>query len=400
MSKRMMAIALAVVLLVSALTGCGKKEAAAPVNGEELYEKMAALNLFPEMIRRDEQMVSDYYGIEPDKCVQLVNYVTADGLLAEEFLLVETKEEAYAAQMDLAGEVAQAMVDILKSTDIPIFSCFFGPNLGARGREVMKKGGIPTFSFPDQMVRTMAYMVEKPALKPTSYKPALSLDERVEAHEIMERTPEGEYLAPADCFRLLSLYGVPVAANASLSCGDDPGALDLPYPVVAKIDHPEIVHKSDVGGVRLNIANADELRALMAEWEAKFPGLRGIQVQQQISGSTEMIIGATVDPALGHSILTGLGGTLVEVLKDVSFGHVPLSDTDAERMLSSLRCARLLEGYRGSKGVDRDAFKRILYCVNALLLDHPEIAEMDINPLLFDEERNAFFAVDARIRKI
>lgn len=298
------------------------------------------------------------------------------------------------------GEVAQAMVDILKSTDIPIFSCFFGPNLGARGREVMKKGGIPTFSFPDQMVRTMAYMVEKPALKPTSYKPALSLDERVEAHEIMERTPEGEYLAPADCFRLLSLYGVPVAANASLSCGDDPGALDLPYPVVAKIDHPEIVHKSDVGGVRLNIANADELRALMAEWEAKFPGLRGIQVQQQISGSTEMIIGATVDPALGHSILTGLGGTLVEVLKDVSFGHVPLSDTDAERMLSSLRCARLLEGYRGSKGVDRDAFKRILYCVNALLLDHPEIAEMDINPLLFDEARQAFFAVDARIRKI
>ena len=69
-------------------------------------------------------------------------------------------------------------------------------------------------------------------------------------------------------------------------------------------------------------------------------------------------------------------------------------------MLSSLRCARLLDGYRGSKGVDREAFKRILYCVNALLLDHPEIAEMDINPLLFDEERNAFFAVDARIRKI
>lgn len=109
MSKRMMAIALAVVLLVSALSGCGKKETAAPVNGEELYEKMAALDLFPEMIRRDEQMVSDYYGIEPDKCVQLVNYVTADGLMAEEFLLVETKEEAYAATVEqlLSEELAR-----------------------------------------------------------------------------------------------------------------------------------------------------------------------------------------------------------------------------------------------------------------------------------------------------
>ncbi len=298
------------------------------------------------------------------------------------------------------GEVAQAMVDILKSTDMPIFSCFFGPNLGKRGREVMKKGGIPTFSFPDQMVRTMAYMVEKTPVKAMEYTPVLTLDERYEARAILERTGKGEYLPPEDCFRLLSLYGIPVARNATLACGDDPALLDLPYPVVAKIDHPEIVHKSDVGGVRLNIKNAEELRQLMAEWEVKFPGLRGVQVQQQISGSLELIIGASLDPALGHSILTGLGGTAVEILKDVSFGHVPLSGTDAERMLSSLRCAKLLEGYRGSKGIDREAFKRILYSVNALLLDYPEIAEMDINPILFDEARNAFFAVDARIRKL
>ena len=297
------------------------------------------------------------------------------------------------------GEVAQAMVDILKSTDIPIFSCFFGPNLGARGRAVMKRGGIPTFSFPDQMVRTMAYMVETPPVEATVYQSALTIDERIEANEIMERTPKGEYLEPQDCFRLLSLYGVPTAASAVLALGDDPASLDLPYPVVAKIDHPEIVHKSDVGGVRLDIGSAEELRAVVREWEEKFPGLRGVQVQQQIRGSLEMIIGATLDPALGHSILTGLGGTLVEILKDVSFGHVPLSDTDAERMLASLRCAKLLDGYRGSAPVDREAFKRILYAVNALLLDHPEIAEMDINPLLFDEKRRAFFAVDARIRK-
>ena len=151
--------------------------------------------------------------------------------------------------------------------------------------------------------------------------------------------------------------------------------------------------------VRLGVGSAEELGALLAEWTEKFPGLRGIQVQQQVSGSLEMIIGASVDPALGHSILTGMGGTLVEVLKDVAIGHVPLSPTDAEEMLSSLRCARLLDGYRGSAPVNKAKFLRILYCVNQLLLDHPEIQEMDINPLIYDPERQGFFAVDGRIRR-
>ena len=111
-----------------------------------------------------------------------------------------------------------------------------------------------------------------------------------------------------------------------------------------------------------------------------------------------MIIGASVDPALGHSILTGLGGTLVEIFKDVSFGHVPLAPQDPERMLRSLRCYPLLEGYRGSTKANTAQFRQILMQVNQLLLDFPAIREMDINPLIFDEARGAFFAVDARIR--
>ena len=111
-----------------------------------------------------------------------------------------------------------------------------------------------------------------------------------------------------------------------------------------------------------------------------------------------MIIGATKDPALGHSILTGLGGTLVELYKDVAFGHVPLSATDPDRMLDSLKCKKLLTGYRGSEPVDVDQFKSIIMAVNELLKDFPVIAEMDINPLIFDRSRGASFAVDARIK--
>lgn len=296
------------------------------------------------------------------------------------------------------GEVAQAMVDILNSTEIPIFSCFFGPNLGAAGRAVMKKGGIPTFNFPDQMVRVMSYMVEPAKQKNAEYAVRVPQANRAEARKLVEAAQANAYMEPDACFKLLELYGVPMASSAYLPVGGDAETIHISYPVVAKVDHPEIIHKSDVGGVKLNIANAEELAALLKAWEVKFPGLRGIQVQQQVSGALEMIIGATKDPALGHSILTGLGGTLVELYKDVAFGHVPLSAADPDRMLNSLKCKPLLTGYRGSKGVDVEAFKTIIMRINKLLLDFPNIAEMDINPLIFDGSREAFFAVDARIK--
>ena len=296
------------------------------------------------------------------------------------------------------GEVAQAMVDILNSTDIPIFSCFFGPTLGAAGRKVMKEGGIPTFNFPDQMVRVMSYMVEKSASEKPVYDARPSMANRVAAKALVEASAQNAYMEPDACFQLLSRYGIPMAQSAYLPVGGDAAAITVPYPVVAKVDHPDIIHKSDVGGVRLNLKNAEELSALLAEWEKKFPGLRGIQVQQQISGDVEMIIGATKDPALGHSILTGLGGTLVELYKDVAFGHVPLSAADPDRMIDSLKCKKLLTGYRGSESVDVAQFKTIIMRVNELLKDFPAIAEMDINPLIFDRSRNAFFAVDARIK--
>ncbi len=296
------------------------------------------------------------------------------------------------------GEVAQAMVGILKSTTIPIFSCFFGPTLGAPGRNVMKEAGIPTFDFPDQMVRTMSYMVKKPTQAEDSFDIQIPVSTRAKAKGFLSQAAPGAYLDVTSCFKLLSLYGIPVVRNEYLDLTSDPASLSLNYPVVAKIDHPDIIHKSDVGGVRLNISTPEEIESLRQEWTAKFPGLRGIQLQEQVSGNLEMIVGAAYDPALGHSILTGLGGTMVELYKDVSFGHVPLDTSDPERMLQSLTCAPLLTGYRGSNPVNRTQLKEILMRVNALLLDLPAIREMDINPLVYDASRNSFIAVDARIR--
>ena len=174
------------------------------------------------------------------------------------------------------GEVAQAMVDILKSTSIPIFSCFFGPTLGAAGRAVMKKGGIPTFSFPDQMVRTMRYMVEPAPAEKSVYDCHISAEARTEARRLMDSAAPDAYLPAEDCFRLLRLYNIPMAQSSYLPVGGSAEALALDYPVVAKVDHPDIIHKSDVGGVRLGLANAQELDALLRRVDGKVPGLRGI----------------------------------------------------------------------------------------------------------------------------
>ena len=197
---------------------------------------------------------------------------------------------------------------------------------------------------------------------------------------------------------MLELYGIPVAASAYLPVDGSASSLQVLYPFVAKVDHPEIVHKSDVGGVRLNVKDCDELQALLQEWSEKFPGMRGIQVQQQVTGDLEMIVGATQDPALGHSILVGWGGTLVELLHDVSFGHVPLRPTDPDRMLSSLQCLPLLNGYRGSQPANVKQLRKIIMQVNQMLLDFPQICEMDMNPLIYDAARCGFYVVDARMK--
>ena len=297
------------------------------------------------------------------------------------------------------GAVGEALLNTLSASSIPIFSCFFGPTLGAAGRKVMQTGGIPSFNFPDQMVRTMHYMVEPAKLAETPLPEPISKESKVMVKALLEITPKGSYMDASGCFAVLAAYGIPMAQTAYLKLDQSPSDIAIAYPVVAKVDHPEIIHKSDVGGVRINICDPAELGLVQTEWNDKFPGLRGIQIQEQITGSLEMIIGTFKDPVLGHAILTGLGGTLVEILKDVSFGHVPLSVTDPTRMLDELKSRTLLDGYRGSPAVDIDQFKQLLMRVNQLLLDFPEIEEMDINPLIFDPVRKGFFAVDARIKR-
>jgi len=299
------------------------------------------------------------------------------------------------------GAVAEATADALSGTNFPVLSCFFGPSAGERGRRVMRERGIPCMEYPEQTVEALALMrTDEPDaldLSFTAEGPSLG-----QMAEIRKLVSSPGYLSAEACRNLLSAYGLPVVRSGIVRSGKDCGALaDFSYPVVAKIEHPEIVHKSDVGGVILNLRNEEELRATVDALMKKFDGTNGksangVLVQEQIGAGVELILGANSDPLLGHVLLAGAGGTGVEIHKDVVMAHVPFGRGRAEKMLRSLRCWPLLEGYRGKKGVDVEALLGITGRLERLLLDLPDIKELDLNPLIWDGKR--FVIADYRIR--
>ena len=295
-------------------------------------------------------------------------------------------------------KVAAAMIDTLKASPIPVFSCFFGPGAGAGGQQELKKQGLLCFEYPETIAELLAYLKPEKPLPVLAESVAPTPVDATLCQEVLSTAQPGQFLGADACQALLSAAGIPLARAGYLKNRNQAACLGLRYPLVAKIDHEKIVHKSDAGGVRLNIANAQELAALWDEWVVKFPGLRGILVQEQVTGSIEVILGATYDPVLGHAVLSGLGGTLVELFQDVSFGHVPLSEQDALRMLHSLKCWRLLEGYRGEAGANIAQLVQLILQLSALLSACPQIRELDLNPLIYDRAQGQFYVVDSRVR--
>src|SRR5208283_3632982 len=207
--------------------------------------------------------------------------------------------------------------------------------------------------------------------------------------------PEGKLVCDA--------YGIAVPKEGVATSGPEAAALaaSMGFPVVLKIVSPEILHKTEAGGVLVGVKNAedvvkgfDTIMANAKKYDAK-ANLLGVQVQQMLSGGQEVIIGAVTDPAFGKLVAFGLGGILVEVLKDITFRLAPASQEDALSMLDGIAAAEILRGVRGAKPVDRAALCGMIERVSALVADFPEISEMDLNPV-FASHQGAT-AADVRI---
>ncbi|PKO21330.1 MAG: acyl-CoA synthetase [Chloroflexi bacterium HGW-Chloroflexi-1] len=212
-------------------------------------------------------------------------------------------------------------------------------------------------------------------------------------------------LDAAESRPLLEAYGISAPPEALAISPDEAAtfARRIGFPVVLKLISPDILHKTDIGGVILNVQDEKAASAgfetLVARASAAHPGahIRGVQVQKMVSGGQEVIIGVKRDPTFGPLIMFGLGGVYVEALADVSFRLAPLTLADAWEMIEEVRSARLLTGLRGAPVADRAALADAIVRVGQLAADHPEIAELDINPLLVLAEGEGAIAVDARI---
>lgn len=290
----------------------------------------------------------------------------------------------------------------------PVVACVFGLVDLTQEVQMLEEGGIPSFTFPEEAVVALSSLahyqqrLDRPARPFHTYP----VDHEAVARLLADLPPAESTVLPEFSARaLLSAYGVPFAPARLARTPDD--AVEFAghtgYPVVLKVASPDISHKTEVGGVRVGISSAADLRRAWNEVQetvaTKAPKahIEGFEVEKMIVGGKEVLIGLQRDPRFGPVIVFGLGGIYVEVLKDVTFRLAPFDMTEAEEMVASVRAFPLLKGVRGEAPSDLPALYTILGRVAQLALDVPQIQEMDLNPVIVRSAGEGAFAVDARL---
>jgi len=285
----------------------------------------------------------------------------------------------------------------------PVFGCFLGTEKEDELRRITRAAGDPDvnvtiFSYPETAVRALKAMVTYAAWRARPLgKPASFETDRAKAAAVLARVrADGRTrLVDREVFELFDAYGVPrVATRLAVTADEAVAAAEaLGYPVVMKVSTPEIVHKTDVGGVRLDLRSAEEVRAAFAAMPAP-----SVSVQPMAKGGRETILGMQQDPLFGPLLMFGLGGIFVEVMKDVAFRVLPITDIDAREMVRAIKGLPILEGVRGAGPVDLGAIEEAILRLAQLVTDFPEIESFDVNPFLAFEPGRPSLAVDARMR--
>jgi acyl-CoA synthetase (NDP forming) len=267
---------------------------------------------------------------------------------------------------------------------------------------ILKEGGVPCYSFPGTAARALAALTHYNQIRSREIGEAKRFDDvdKDKAAGILQKAKRAgrEILSAAEVYDILAAYGIPTAdwRVVDNTAEAEKAAAEIGFPVVVKADSASIVHKSDMGGVALNLQDSDAVRSAVEGMKERFKAkdLRFL-VQKYLSGGTEVIVGAKAEEGLGHLVMFGIGGIYVEILKDVVFKIAPVTTVEAREMLSSLKMAPLLKGVRGEKGVDEEGIVEVIQRLSQLVTDLPAIQEMDLNPVIAYEDRVS--VVDARI---
>ncbi len=264
----------------------------------------------------------------------------------------------------------------------------------------------PTFAFPERAAKALRKAVDYAEWlqRPTGSLVTFDdIDSDAAAGIIAEAVTDADeavWLEPDEVDAVLSAYGIQLPKARIVHTADDAVAFskEIGRSVVLKVIAPSAVHKSDVGGVALDLKTPDEVRAGFDQVMAAVSDPEGVLVQEFVSGGHEVLIGMFEDPNFGPLIGFGLGGIFVELIQDVAFKIHPLTDLDARAMMSEVKSARLLEGYRGGEPGDIEAVVEALLRVSAFVADHPEVVEMDLNPVKVARPGEGVTVVDARIK--
>jgi len=306
-------------------------------------------------------------------------------------------------QTDIATSIVSA---VGKSKEKPVLAVLMGKEGLPEGVAKLNEAGIPAYRFPESAARALAAMYrhrvwpERPVQEPEVFDVDRATVERV----LDQVSATGRrQLTEVEALSVVSAYGIPTIPYRVAHSGKEAvlAAEELGFPVVLKVLSPDVVHKTDVGGVRVDLRSSEEVEGAFREihqsvQEADADArMDGVLVEPFLKNGQEVIVGMSLDPRFGPILMFGLGGIYVEALRDVAFRVHPVTRIDAEEMIRSIRGFPLLEGVRGEIGADLDLLAEVIQRMSQLVGDHERISELDLNPFLALETGGV--AVDARI---
>jgi acetyltransferase len=289
---------------------------------------------------------------------------------------------------------AQAVGSLAQASDKPVLACFMGEARVQAGIDILQSMDVPNYPFPERAALAFKAMSEQRRVMARPAPDFVDFEvDKLAVRQVLDevRSVGRVSIGDAEARRILTAYGLPIPKSEIASNPDQAIELarQIGYPVVLKIASPDILHKTDVGGVKVGLGNAEEVRdafELMTYRAQRYvPEARlwGCLVQEMVpGGGQEVLVGMNRDPQFGPLVTFGLGGIYVETLKDVTFRVAPFSSQEAAQMLSEIRAHALLDGVRGKPALDKAAIVDALLRIGQLVQDFPEIAELDINPLM------------------
>ncbi len=303
-------------------------------------------------------------------------------------------------------QTAELVSELASQYDKPIIGCFMGEAKIRAGADILNRNRVPDFPAPDRAVSALQAMwhyrqyLSQPHTEPDEFDV-----NREEVQRILnEVRADGRLtLGEVEARGVIAAYGISLPESRLARTSEEAIEIaeDIGFPVALKVASPDILHKSDVGGIRLDLHDADDVRdafdLIMYRCLKHMPNAEiwGSLVQEMIDPGKEVIVGMSHDPQFGPLILFGLGGIYVEVLKDVAFRLAPVTELEAGAMINEIRAAPLLRGVRGEKRSDVKAIAEIIQRVSQLVMDFPEIVELDINPVVVHNK--GAVALDARL---